>query len=93
MLSILFHKFKNLLILILKIHYPADIFLDRMNYAHTLLDFRRRKWVKQFSPLKDSVTIMTSTRFIIHSYKITHAGFDFCGRRTVLRHLTFSLYF
>ena len=92
MLSIFF-LFEILLIFIFKILSPAEMFLGLMNYAHTHLDFRRRRWVKDFAPLKDSVTIITPTRFFIHSYHITHAGFDFCGRRAVLRHLAVSLYF
>ena len=63
-----FNEFKILLNLIFKIHSPGEIFLDWMNYTHTLLNFRRRRWVINFVPLKNSVTIMTSTWFFIHLY-------------------------
>ena len=54
-----FNKFEILLVLIFNIHSHAEIFLDRMNYAHTLLDFRQRRGLKNFAPIKDSVTIIT----------------------------------
>ena len=41
-----FYKFEILLILIFKLHSPAEIFLHKMNYAHTLLNLRQRRWVK-----------------------------------------------
>ena len=72
-----FNKIKILLILIFKIHSPDEMFSDRVNYAHALLDFRWRRGVenaacpiltahKNFAPLKDSVTVITSTRIFIH---------------------------
>ena len=48
MISILLNKFEFFLIFLFKIHSPVVMFLDRMNYAHILLDFRRRREVMPY---------------------------------------------
>ena len=62
----MYEQFEILLILIFIIH-SNEIFLERRNYAHTLLDFRQRRWVKRHPQGAQQILRRWKTRRGMHN--------------------------